>query len=106
MERKLGDPLFIIEYIYLNSIDSENLVTMSNKIYSLRVHQVNLIKLENLVSIYYLLNLCYVAIMKNECYREYSWNLFDLNPKIYEFLFIMFYIYIYIYIPKLVSIYI
>ena len=70
----------------------------------MRVHQVNLIKLKNLVSIYYLLNLWYVAIMKNGYYREYSWNLFDLNPKIYEFLFIMFYIYIYI--PKLVSIYI
>ena len=68
----------------------------------MRVHQVNLIKLKNLVSIYYLLNLWYVAIMKNGCYREYSWNLFDLNPKIYDFLFIMFYIYI----PKLVSIYI
>ena len=67
MERKLEDPLFIIEYLYLNSIDSENSVTMSNRVYSLRVHQVNLVKLENLVSIYYLLNLLYVAIMKNGC---------------------------------------
>mgnify|MGYP003365571758 CR=1 FL=1 len=30
----------------------------------MRVHQVNLVKSENLVSIYYLLNLLYVAITK------------------------------------------
>ena len=51
----------IYEFPFITNINS---VTMSNIVYSMRSHQVNLVKSENLVSIYYILNLLYVAITK------------------------------------------
>ena len=51
---------------------------MSNKIYFLHVHQVNLVKSENLVSIYYLLNLLYAAI-KNDGYIGLKIHEMDLK---------------------------